>query len=88
MDQNRIGGVIHQLNKSGIGEHITKPTEESLENCEMYAKIAPLMFYPFRSLADLTIEVSYWKHFSQELQRNLYSRTQHFGIRDLIYYRI
>ncbi len=21
-DQNRIGGVIHQLNKSGIGEHI------------------------------------------------------------------
>jgi hypothetical protein len=22
MDQNRIGGVIHQLNKSGIGEHI------------------------------------------------------------------
>ncbi len=22
IDQNRIGGVIHQLNKSGIGEHI------------------------------------------------------------------
>jgi hypothetical protein len=22
MDQNRIGGFIHQLNKSGIGEHI------------------------------------------------------------------
>ena len=22
MDQNRLGGVIHQLNKSGIGEHI------------------------------------------------------------------
>ncbi len=22
LDQNRIGGVIHQLNKSGIGEHI------------------------------------------------------------------
>jgi hypothetical protein len=22
MDQNRIGGVIHQLNKSGFGEHI------------------------------------------------------------------
>jgi hypothetical protein len=22
MDQNRIGGVINQLNKSGIGEHI------------------------------------------------------------------
>jgi hypothetical protein len=22
MDQNRVGEVIHQLNKSGIGEHI------------------------------------------------------------------
>ena len=22
MDQNRIGGIIHQLNKSGFGEHI------------------------------------------------------------------
>ncbi len=37
----------------------TKPTEESLEKCETYAKMALLMFYPFRFLADLTIEGSY-----------------------------
>ncbi len=29
------------------------------------------MFYPFRSLAGLTIEGSYWEFFSQELQRYL-----------------
>jgi hypothetical protein len=29
------------------------------------------MFYPFRSLADLTIEGSYWKKNYQELQRHL-----------------
>ncbi len=48
-----------------------KPTEESLEKCEIYDKMALLMFYPFRSLADLTIEESYWKYISQELQRHL-----------------
>jgi hypothetical protein len=39
----------------------TKPTEETLDKCEMYAKMALLMFYPFRSLDNLTIEGSYWK---------------------------
>jgi hypothetical protein len=33
--------------------------------------MALLMFYPFRSLNDLTIEGSYWEKFSQELQRHL-----------------
>jgi hypothetical protein len=33
--------------------------------------MALLMFYPFRSLAGLTIEGSYWEFFSQELQRYL-----------------
>jgi hypothetical protein len=42
-----------------------KPTEESLEKCEIYAKMALLMFYPFRSFADLTIEGIYWKNFSR-----------------------
>jgi hypothetical protein len=40
--------------------YTTKPTEESLEKREIYAKMALLMFYPFRFLADLTIEGSYW----------------------------
>ncbi len=29
------------------------------------------MFYPFRSLADLKIEESYWKYISQQLQSHL-----------------
>ncbi len=49
----------------------TKPTEESLEKCEIYAKMALLMFYPFRCLADLRIEGSYWKFFYQQLQNHL-----------------
>jgi hypothetical protein len=48
-----------------------KPTEELLEKREIYAKMALLMFFAFRSLADLTIEGSYWNKISQELQRHL-----------------
>lgn len=32
-----------------------------------YAKLALLMFYPFRTLADLKLDGSYWKRFSTEL---------------------
>ncbi len=39
----------------------TKPTEESLEKREIYAKIALVMFYPFRCLADLRFKGSCWK---------------------------
>jgi hypothetical protein len=49
----------------------TKPTEESLEKCDVYAKMALLMFYPFRSLEDLRTEGSYWTKFSQQLQSHL-----------------
>jgi hypothetical protein len=70
----------------------TKPTEESLEKREIYAKMAlltvVLMFYPFRSLADLTIEGSYWKKSLKNWKDMLNMRTQYFGIKDLIYYRI
>jgi hypothetical protein len=38
-----------------------KPTEESLEKREIYAKMALMIFYPFRWLADLRIEGSHWK---------------------------
>ncbi len=37
----------------------SKPTEESLEKRDVCVKMALLMSYPFRSLADLTIEGSY-----------------------------
>jgi hypothetical protein len=48
-----------------------KPIEESLEKCEIYAKMALPVCYPFRSLADLRIEGSYWKKISQQLQSHL-----------------
>jgi hypothetical protein len=62
-NRNVLSIEILQLNT-------TKPTEELLEKCEIHAKIALLVFYPFRFLADLTIEGSYWTN-SQELQRQL-----------------
>ncbi len=49
----------------------TKPTEESFEKCEIYAKMALLMFYPFRCLTDLRIEGSYWEKISEQLQKHL-----------------
>jgi hypothetical protein len=36
-----------------------KPKEELFDKREIYAKMALLMLYPFRSLNDLTIEGSY-----------------------------
>ncbi len=66
----------------------TKPTGESLEKHEIYAKMALLMFYPFRSFVDLTIEGSYWNFFLKNYKDILNTRTQYFGIRDLIYYKI
>ncbi len=57
----------------------TKPTEESFDKCEIYAKMALLMFYLFRSLNDLNIEGSYWEKFSQELQRHLERKITKFS---------
>ncbi len=37
------------------------PTKDSIDKCEMYAKMALLMFYPFCQLTDLTCKKSYWK---------------------------
>jgi hypothetical protein len=55
--------------------HLTNPSEGLLDNCEMFAKIALLMFYPFQQLTDLTCLGSYWKKFHQEL-------TSHHNKRD------
>jgi hypothetical protein len=45
----------------------TNPTENSIGKREVYAKMALMMFYPFRKLSDLTSDKSYWKKFHQEL---------------------
>jgi hypothetical protein len=57
----------------------TKPTEESFDKRDIYAKMVLLMFYPFRCLNDLTIEESYWEKFSQELQRHLDQKIAKFS---------
>ena len=57
----------------------TKPTEESFDKREIYAKMALLMFYPFRCLNDLTIEENYWEKFSQELQKHLDQKITKFS---------
>ena len=44
------------------------------ENREHYAKMALLMFYPFRALEDLKTDGSYWKKFEHQLR--LYSEDQ------------
>jgi hypothetical protein len=46
------------------------PTEESIYKCEMYAKMALLMFYPFCQLTELTSEKSYWKKFHRKLTKH------------------
>ncbi len=46
------------------------PTEDSIDKCEMYAKMALLMFYHFRQLADLTCKKSYQKKFHQKLTKH------------------
>jgi hypothetical protein len=38
---------------------------------EMHAKIALLMFYPFRQLNDLKCDGSYWKMFHNELEKHI-----------------
>jgi hypothetical protein len=57
----------------------TKPTEESFDKREIYAKMALLMFYLFRCLNDLTIEEGFWEKFSQELQRHLDQKITKFS---------
>jgi hypothetical protein len=55
-----------------------KPTEESCDKCEMYEKMALLMFYPFRQLNKLTCAGSYWRKFYKELQHHLNKETTKF----------
>ena len=46
-------------------------TEETSDKREWYAKMALLMFYPYRSLGDLKICTTYWSLFCRELQLHL-----------------
>ena len=46
-------------------------TEKTHDAREMYAKMALLMFYPFRQLKDLKVDGSYWRQFHKQLQCQL-----------------
>jgi len=56
----------------------TKPAEQSHDKREMYAKMALLMFYPFRTLNDLKRKDSYWKLFNKERLRHIQKRKNKF----------
>jgi hypothetical protein len=49
----------------------TNPPQHVVGKHEMYAKIALLMFYPFRQLNDLKCDGSYWKMFHNELEKHI-----------------
>ena len=49
----------------------TNPSQLVVGKREMYAKIALLMFYPFRQLNDLKCDGSYWKIFHNELEKHI-----------------
>ena len=47
--------------------HVKDVDEQTIQLREHYAKMALLMFYPYRTKADLTVENSHWKLFYREL---------------------
>jgi hypothetical protein len=49
----------------------TTLTVKTHDKREMNAKMAILMFYPFRQLSKLTVDGSYWKFFHKQLHRHL-----------------
>ena len=59
-----------------------------VHKCEMYAKVALLMFYPFQKLNDLKYDGSYWKIFHNELEKHINKETQYSGRKDSKYLKI
>jgi hypothetical protein len=49
----------------------TNPPHHVVGKREMYAKIALLMFYPFRQWNDLKYDGSYWRLFRNELEKHI-----------------
>ncbi len=51
------------------GKLCTNPPHHVVGKREMYAKIALVMFFPFRRLNDLKTDGSYWRLFRTELKK-------------------
>jgi len=49
----------------------TNPPQHVVDKREMYAKIALMMFFPFRQLNDLKTNGSYWILFHKELKKHI-----------------
>jgi len=49
----------------------TNPPHHVVDTREMYAKIALVMFFPFRQLNDLKTDGSYWILFHKELKKHI-----------------
>jgi hypothetical protein len=64
------------------------PTDDSFDKREMYAKMALLMFHPFRQLTDLTFKESYWKNFIRNSQNITRMKTLYSGRKGSKYFRI
>ena len=58
--------------------HVKDVDEQTIQLREHYAKMALLMFYPYRTKADLTIRNSHWKLFYRELTRHTSGSTTKF----------
>ena len=58
--------------------HEIESTEQSCDKREMYAKIALIMFYPFRALTDLKLNESYWRLFDQQRLRHYQKKATKF----------
>jgi hypothetical protein len=61
-------GKLYPLNELDL--KCTNPPQHVVGKCEMYAKIALFMFYPFGQLNDLKCDGSYWKIFHNELEKH------------------
>jgi hypothetical protein len=66
----------------------TNPPRHVVCRREMYAKMALLMFYPFRQLNDFKYDESYWRLFHNELQNTSTKNTQYSGRKGSKYFKI
>ncbi len=53
-------------------------TEKTHDTQEMFAKMALLMFYPFRQLKDLKVDGHYWRQFHKQFQCHLKQKHTNF----------
>jgi hypothetical protein len=64
-----LKGKLCPLNELDL--KFINPPQHVVGKCEMYAKIALLMFSPFWQLNDLKYDGSYWKMFHNELEKHI-----------------